>query len=379
VRVKVAPEERTFDEVKRLCCAGLDEATLLHEMAERLRRMVPFEGYCAHTMDPLSGLITSAVPKGMGGEKEARFFLEHLYFAEDVNEYNSMARSRRPVALLSETTGGRLECSLRYRELLAPLGFGDELRCILTADRELWGAIGVARERGRPGFEAREVTFLRRVAPHLGAGLKAAVLRSEAPPEGGDGVPGVLVLDTRGRVSHYTAAAERWLRELEDPNSSWHEGRGPAAWREGRGLPAAVWTVVSALRRALKPKTERDRESIPRVCVRSRSGHWLTLQASLSEPRANGDSDTVIVIEPPGPKEMLWLNTARYGLTSRERAVVDLVVKGFSNRQISATLYISEYTVQEHLCNAFDKVGVRGRQALVKRLFFDNVYPTIFG
>ncbi len=76
---------------------------------------------------------------------------------------------------------------------------------------------------------------------------------------------------------------------------------------------------------------------------------------------------------------MLWLNTASYGLTARERAVVDLVVKGCSNRQISATLYISEYTVQEHLCNAFDKVGVRGRQALIKRLFFDNVYPTIFG
>ena len=74
---------------------------------------------------------------------------------------------------------------------------------------------------------------------------------------------------------------------------------------------------------------------------------------------------------------MLWLNTARYGLTSRERSIVDLVVRGFSTKQISATLYISEYTVQEHLCNVFDKVGVRGRQALVKRLFFDNIYPTL--
>ena len=27
----------------------------------------------------------------------------------------------------------------------------------------------------------------------------------------------------------------------------------------------------------------------------------------------------------------------------------------------------------------FDKVGVRGRQALVKSLFFDNIYPTLFG
>jgi hypothetical protein len=26
----------------------------------------------------------------------------------------------------------------------------------------------------------------------------------------------------------------------------------------------------------------------------------------------------------------------------------------------------------------FDKVGVRGRRALLKRLFFDNVYPVLF-
>lgn len=374
--------DRVFSEVKRLCYAGLDEATLLREVADRLQRAVPFEGYCAHAVDPLSGLIANALPLEMGGEKEARLFLEHLYFADDFNEYNSMAKSRRPVALLSEATDSRLERSLRYRELMEPLGYGHELRSVFTAGKELWGAIDVRRERGRPDFEPREVRLFRRVAPHLGAGLKAAVLRSQAPPDkGGDGIPGVLVLDNRGRVSHYTAPAERWLEELEDPDSDsrWHEGRGPSAWREGKGLPAAVWTVVSTLRRALKPETERDKASIPRVCVRARSGRWLTLQASLSEPHTNGSSETVIVIEPPGPKEMLRLNTASYGLTARERAVVELVMRGFSTAQISATLYISKYTVQEHLCSVFDKVGVRDRQALVKRLFFDNIYPTLLG
>jgi DNA-binding CsgD family transcriptional regulator len=378
--VGATPEDRVFSEVKRLCYAGLDEATLLRQVAESLRRAVPFEGYCAHAVDPLSRLIANLVPDERAGEKEARHFLEHLYFADDFNDYNSMTKSRRPVALLSEATDGRLERSLRYREFMEPLGYDHELRSVFTAGKELWGAVDVRRERGRPDFEPREVRLFRRVAPHLGAGLKAAVLRSQAPAgKGGDGTPGVLVLDNRGRVSHYTAAAERWLEELEDPDSRWHEGRGPSAWREGKGLPAAMWTVVSTLRRALKPETERDKATIPRVCVRARSGRWLTFQASLSEPHANGSSETVIVIEPPGPKEMLWLNTASYGLTARERAVVDLVMRGFTTAQISATLFISKYTVQEHLCSAFDKVGVRDRQALVKRLFFDNIYPTLLG
>ena len=34
-------------------------------------------------------------------------------------------------------------------------------------------------------------------------------------------------------------------------------------------------------------------------------------------------------------------------------------MRGFSTAQISAMLYISKYTVQEHLCSAFDKVGVQ--------------------
>ncbi len=54
-------------------------------------------------------------------------------------------------------------------------------------------------------------------------------------------------------------------------------------------------------------------------------------------------------------------------------------MQGASTKEISQALYISEYTVQEHLSNAFDKVGARGRGALLKRLLFDNLYPALFG
>jgi DNA-binding CsgD family transcriptional regulator len=65
-------------------------------------------------------------------------------------------------------------------------------------------------------------------------------------------------------------------------------------------------------------------------------------------------------------------------LSERERAVVSLVVQGASTKEISRVLYISEYTVHDHLSNVFDKVEVRGRRALLKRLFFDNLYPELF-
>lgn len=370
-------EEQVFTEIKRLSFSGLDEMSLLREVIARLQRVVPFDAYCGLTIDPLSGLITGMVDEGLGGEEEGRFFFEHVYFEDDAPNFNRMARNRQPVALLSEATGGNLERSLHWRELQQPLGLGHEAHGALTVDQELWGGICVVREGGRPDFSPREVALVRRIVPQVSAGLKAAVLRSQAALEdNGDGAPagppagaapGVLVLDRRGRVLHNTQAAERWLRDLED--------LGPG-WREGEGLPVAVWSAVGALRRALRPETERDRAEVPRVCVRARSGRWLTLHASASEPQSPGDpGETVIVIEPAGFREMAWLHTAAYGLSSREEEVVGFVLRGASTRQISQALYVTEDTVQKHLQNVFGKVGVRGRRALVKRLYLDTIFP----
>ncbi len=361
-------EERVFSEIKRLCLSGLDETTLLREVVARLRHAVPIDTYRALRIDPLSGLPTGSFTEEPDQPVRAHFFLEHIYFEDDVLEFNWMARNRHPVALLSEATGGHLERSLHWREFLGPEGFGHEARGVFTVSQELWGAICAIRERGRPDFSPREVTFMRRIAPHLGAGFKAAALRSQASPEdNGGGAPGVLVLHQRGRVLHYTEAAERWLRDLGD--------LGPG-WREGDGLPTVIWSAVGALRRALRPQTERDRASVPRVCVRARSGRWLTLHASLSESQhLSSPGETVIVIEPAGFKEMAWLHTTAYGLSPREEEMVGFVVRGASTRQISQALYVTEDTVQKHLQNVFEKVGVRSRQALVKRLYLNTIFP----
>jgi DNA-binding CsgD family transcriptional regulator len=370
LKVRAVTEDRVFAEVKRLCCSTFDEATLLRRLAESLRRAVPFDAYCVHTNDPSSGLMTRAFAEKLGSEIDAAHYFERLYLEDEIENLHWNNQSRHPVYLISDATGGRLERSQKHRELTGRLGLGYEALVAGVTKQEIWGGMDLNREEGRADFDLREVRFLRRVAPHLGAGLKSAALRSLAfsEPES-DGIPGVLVLDVRGRVSHHTAAAERWLRDIEGDI-------GPG-WEEGGGLPVAVRTVTSALRRALSTETERDRDVVPRLCVRGRSGRWLNLQASRSETGSSRGEETVVVIEPAGPREMAWLRAAAYGLSAREREVVNLVVRGASTREISRTLYISEPTVQEHLSNVFDKVGVRSRGELVKRLFLDNLYPSL--
>jgi DNA-binding NarL/FixJ family response regulator len=49
------------------------------------------------------------------------------------------------------------------------------------------------------------------------------------------------------------------------------------------------------------------------------------------------------------------------GLSGRELEVLRLVAQGRTNREIAATLFLSENTVARHLTNIFNKTGVENR------------------
>jgi DNA-binding CsgD family transcriptional regulator len=202
------------------------------------------------------------------------------------------------------------------------------------------------------------------LSPHLGAGFRAAGLSERAQQAGQrDDAPGVLTLDRRGQVVQHTPKAEQWLRELVDLNPH---------WIEGYGLPDAIWLLVGALRQALRPRTDDHFECVPRICVRARTGRWVELQAALGEGTEERSGEIVIVLSSLSVSEVSWLRTNAFGLTERERQVVEFVVRGASTREIASALVISEYTVQDHLSHIFDKVDVRSRRALVKRLYLDS-------
>jgi DNA-binding CsgD family transcriptional regulator len=53
-------------------------------------------------------------------------------------------------------------------------------------------------------------------------------------------------------------------------------------------------------------------------------------------------------------------------LSTRERHVADLVARGHSNKQVAATLYLSEKTVANTLTRVYAKLGVRSRTQLAR-------------
>jgi DNA-binding NarL/FixJ family response regulator len=55
----------------------------------------------------------------------------------------------------------------------------------------------------------------------------------------------------------------------------------------------------------------------------------------------------------------------RYQLSKREVEVVRMICEGWTNREIGEKLYISEYTVKDHIKNIMRKMEVASRNELV--------------
>ncbi len=53
-------------------------------------------------------------------------------------------------------------------------------------------------------------------------------------------------------------------------------------------------------------------------------------------------------------------------LTTRQREVIELVAKGFTNGQIAQSLFVSEQTIKNHLHHITGKLGVSGRVELAQ-------------
>ena len=74
---------------------------------------------------------------------------------------------------------------------------------------------------------------------------------------------------------------------------------------------------------------------------------------------------------PPVPPEL----PAAWPMTQAERRVLELLVRGLSNREIATELHVSVNTIQTHLAHAYEKLGVQSRSQLLARFFRETYWP----
>src|SRR5881398_1150048 len=274
-------------EIIRLCHAGFDSHTLGVETIKQLGKVISIDVSFFATADPATLLFTGAVQDEILGRVTPQF-LENEFLRDDVNKFMWLARNTPPVGGLVQATRQDLERSPRSREILTPLGLGDELRAALITGGACWGFMCLHRDRTSPPFTVGEAAFLARLTPHLAQGLRKALLiggttRPALPDE-----PGLLLLAEDLSVVAITPTAERWLAEV-----------AAADWpRTQQALPYAV--AAAARLQALEQGGNGQSDLIPRVRLHTASGHWLVLHAS----RLSATGQIAVIFEVARPAEI---------------------------------------------------------------------------
>lgn len=337
--------------VRSLAYAGLDLTALRVAVMRELAAAVPFEGAFFPTADPATLLYTSAVRVGMP-DGLTGLFLDNEFNIADVNNFRALATGATTVATLDAATHGDRMASPRYRDLIEPIGLGDELRVVFRTSRTVWGFACLHRQAGA-SFDADETAFVQTLAPHVAEGLRRAVMIERAVTDATPQAPGILTLTPDMTLLAATPAGERWLDDLaatEQPRS--------------RPLPVAVLAIAQALWDI--PHTDR----VPRLTVRGASGRWLVLHASyLLSP---GDTQLAVVIEPASRSELEPMIAAGYSLTAREAEALTLLLRGLPTKSIASALRVTTNTANDHIKAVFTKIGVSSRGELMATVFRDQ-------
>ncbi len=340
---------RTRERLVRAADSASSVNELFASMARVLREVTPLDGWCGHTLDPATSMPTGGdAREGYAPELLSRL-LEIEYGVGDVNPFNDLLQRPEPVGVLRDATNGDPARSARYREVITPSGFEHELRAVFRHQGRPWGAFVAIRADDAPPFTTVETELLASVSTAMATAVKRLLLQAHVDSGGVPDSAGLLLLDAELHISTCTPEAGRWLSRLAE--------------REICELPLSV---VALARSAVgQGTTVRSR-------VRTSEGAWITMTAwSLDGGRV------AISLEPAAPHDLTAIALEAYSLSPREREVVQLVLLGLSTAEIGRRLFLSPYTVQDHLKAVFEKTGVRSRRELAADLFFRHYLPRI--
>lgn len=347
---RISAEVRT---VVGACYVAKDDlASFRKRLLQRIRRVVTVETAFFATVDPQTLLFTSASAEQPLGVVAPLFLANEYAATDDVNRFALLAAALRPAATLDDATRGDRTKSARFREIIAPLRLGDEMRVALRTGPTTWGFLCLHRA-GALGFSARDAAILNTIAPHAGGALRRIVAGSLRENRASPAETAVVVVD-KDVIIGMTGAAEAWLDELQG-----------AATQVGDRAPFPLLAVVRKLEAI---EQARDVAGSPHLTITTRRGSLLEVHAARMRYADGGAGAVVVTLASAGVAARSSLLLAVHGVTPAQRRVAELVLQGLSTRQIVHELRIGEHTVQDHLKVVFDKLGVASRRELVTAL-----------
>jgi DNA-binding CsgD family transcriptional regulator len=356
------PKQPQLTALAKACATAATAQDLWEEVSNRLNPVVQFDGAAWFATDPDTVLGTCPVRIENVEPGHCESFWDRECQVEDSLLFRDLARSAKPAATLYDVTGERPARSARWREFLAPQGYGDELRAAFRVGTSTWGVVDMFRDRDREPFSAQDVAIVQAVGPAIATALQAFSTRARQTLSELDG-PGTALFDSAGRLASMDAQAEAWFTELAGPQ-----------WRTVN--PHTMTGVYAVVARAAAVAEGRDAGPAA-ARLRTAAGRWLSIYASRMRGLDGAPGPTALTIEPAKSAQIAPIIVEAYCLTQREQEIVRGVARGLSNRELATALFLSPHTVRDHLKAVFSKVGVGSRGELVAKLFAEHYGPAM--
>jgi DNA-binding CsgD family transcriptional regulator len=230
-----------------------------------------------------------------------------------------------------------------YNDFWRGGGIHYDLVAFMSATPLARGALCLHRARERDPFTPEETAILEMIAPFIGNHLEKMVSASVLSVLQTAEQKGVVVCDAHGRVLYCNTIARDLCVSL---------GQGDG----GQRLIAEVSPdagVASFVGYAL---------GSPDILAERCNLGVVSREVTLDQ----GSVGRLITLEPRDALGKRWDEPLkeRFALTDREIEVLNRLIAGGSNREISHALFIAECTVKKHIQSISAKVGARTRTSI---------------
>ncbi|MGY4542931.1 DNA-binding CsgD family transcriptional regulator [Arthrobacter sp. UYNi723] len=366
-----SPWNRSLERIRLIGDSAPDHHSLRTAVLAELGRVLPFNAFVWPLSDPLTA--TGMSPMARIPCPDELPLLIRLKYLTQAGRWTQLAIGPSPVTTLLRETAGNPSRSLVWDGLMKRYGVTDVLFAVLADKHGCWGWLDLWRADPGDPFTVEEMEYVGAVVHEVTPTLRKAISRQfvvEVPGErdpighkvvrtrasaiGGGRRPdlpqqAVLTLDADMAVVGGTASVGEWLGLLQ---------AGPRPFQH---VPAEVLNVAAQL--LTREAGVDGHPASSRVHIGS--GQWAILEASrMGSTGTAATPPLAVTIQACPPEARLDMFARSFGLTRRQRQLLELAASGADTNAMAAALGIGAYTVQDQFKQIFDTCGVHSRATL---------------